>query len=71
MWVVLIQGTYDSSGIYYLGISLAVILVAVFLKERLIGADQIEKMRISGYIILSDLEVWHTVYYDDNCNWHI
>ena len=39
MWVVLIQGTYDSSGIYYLGISLAVILVAVFLKERLIGAD--------------------------------
>ncbi len=33
------RGHIDSSGIYYLGISLAVILVAVFLKERLIGAD--------------------------------
>lgn len=33
------RGHIDSSGMYYLGISLAVILVAVFLKERLIGAD--------------------------------
>lgn len=33
------RGHIDSSGIYYLGISLAVILVAVFLKERLIGAN--------------------------------
>ena len=33
------RGHIDSSGIYYLGISLAVILVVVFLKERLIGAD--------------------------------
>lgn len=33
------RGHIDSSGMYYLGISLAVILVVVFLKERLIGAD--------------------------------
>ena len=33
------RGHIDSSGMYYLGISLAVILAAVFLKERLIGAD--------------------------------
>lgn len=33
------RGHIDSSGMYYLGISLAVILVAVFFKERLIGAD--------------------------------
>lgn len=33
------RGHIDSSGMYYLGISLAVIFVAVFLKERLIGAD--------------------------------
>ena len=34
------RGHIDSSGMYYLGISLAVILVAVFLKERLICADR-------------------------------
>ena len=33
------RGHIDSSGMYYLGISFAVILIAVFLKERLIGAD--------------------------------
>ncbi len=48
-------------GCIILGYLFAVILVAVFLKERLIGADPNRENAISGYIILSDLEVWHTV----------